>query len=164
MDTRTNSMQAVAHLNFRSDHKAHPEEILVVTVSRLDTWIKLESLIRTIDAVRELRRTLPLKFAIVGDGEGLSQLTDRASRVNAELDRVAVVMTGELADPRPAYSAADVVVGIGGSALRGMAFFKPVVVGKHGFAATTFTPETAAGFLYRGMYDHGASDNGALLA
>ena len=42
--------------------------------------------------------------------------------------RQVVLLTGEIADPRPAYAAADVVVGQGGSALRGMAFGKPLVV------------------------------------
>ena len=37
-------------------------------------------------------------------------------------------LAGEMLDPRPAYAAADVVLGMGGSALRGMAFGKPLVV------------------------------------
>jgi glycosyltransferase involved in cell wall biosynthesis len=164
VDTDSNAMSAVTLPNFRADHEIHPGEILVVTVSRLDTWIKSESLIRSIEAMRELGPGLPLKFAIVGDGEARAELTDRASRLNAKLGRPAVILTGELLDPRPAYAAADIVVGMGGSALRGMAFSKPVVVvGKHGFAAT-FTPETAADFLYRGMYGYGDGSNEPLVA
>ena len=49
--------------------------------------------------------------------------------------RQVVLLTGEIADPRSAYAAADVVVGQGGSALRGMAFGKPlIVVGEEGFS------------------------------
>jgi hypothetical protein len=58
------------------------------------------------------------------------------------------------------------VIGMGGSALRGMAFGKPVIiVGEQGFAAP-FTPETAESFLYRGIYGIGSSkprDNSALV-
>jgi len=81
------------------------------------------------------------------------------------LGRVAVVLTGALVDPRPAYAAADIVVGMGGSALRGMAFGKPVIiVGAQGFSVP-FTPETAESFYYKGIYGagDGSSDNARLV-
>src|SRR5947208_7908061 len=69
------------------------------------------------------------------------------------------MLAGSLIDPRPAYAVADIVIGMGGSALRGMAFGKPVViVGAKGFAAV-FGPETAESFYYKGMY--GVGDGGA---
>lgn len=62
-----------------------------------------------------------------------------------------MVLTGALLDPRLAYAAADIVVGMGGSALRGMAFGKPVViVGEKGFSAP-LTPETAESFYFKGI-------------
>jgi hypothetical protein len=81
------------------------------------------------------------------------------------LARHAVVLTGELIDPRPAYAAADIFVGMGSSALRAMAFGKPVVVvGARGFSAT-FSPKTAEYFYYKGIYGigDGVSDNARLL-
>ena len=84
--------------------------------------MKGEGLHRTIDAVRTLGRDLPLRFVIVGDGTARIELERRANEVNTELGRSAVVLTGPLLDPRPAYASADIVVGMGGSALRGMAF------------------------------------------
>jgi hypothetical protein len=62
---------------------------------------------------------------------------------------------GALLDPRPAYAAADVVVGMGGSALRGMAFGKPVIVVGEAAFASTLTPATASSFLFNGIYGQG---------
>ena len=60
----------------------------------------------------------------------------------------------------PAYAAADVVVGMGGSALRGMAFAKPViVVGEKNFAEV-FDQDTAQGFYDRGIYGLGDGSRG----
>ena len=78
-----------------------------------------------------------------------------ASETNAELGRSAVVFTGALLDPRAAYAAADIVVGIGSSALRGMAFAKPViVVGEQGFSVPLM-PETENFLYYKGLYGIG---------
>jgi hypothetical protein len=66
-----------------------------------------------------------------------------------------VVVVGELLDPRPAYAAADIVIGMGGSALRGAAFAKPViVVGERGFSAP-LNERTAQSFYYNGIYGIG---------
>lgn len=72
---------------------------------------------------------------MVGAGPSLEPLRAAAAAANAALGREAVLVPGQLADPRPAYQAADVVLGMGGSALRGLAFGKPVVV--HGAAGYT---------------------------
>jgi L-malate glycosyltransferase len=150
---------------FRRSQGLAPAEILIVTVSRLDNWIKAESLIRTIKVVKHLAKKLPIVFAIVGDGEARPELERLAAEANSEVGRRAVVLTGELLDPREAYAAADIVVGMGGSALRALAFAKPtVVVGKIGFARM-FSPESAALFLYQGMYGSGdGTDNELTLS
>jgi glycosyltransferase involved in cell wall biosynthesis len=103
---------------------------------------------------------------LVGDGERRRELQQLADSTNAELGRPAVILTGELLDPRPAYAAADLVVGMGSSALRAMAFGKPVVIaGERGFSAK-FTPESANCFYYKGMYGlgNGSPDNSQLIA
>jgi L-malate glycosyltransferase len=54
---------------------------------------------------------------------------------------------------------------MGGSALRGMAFAKPVViVGERGFSAA-FNPQTAPSFYHKGIYGigDGQSDNARLI-
>ena len=62
-------------------------------------------------------------------------------------------------DPRAAYAAADVVVGMGSSALRAMAHGKSVIVqGERGFART-FDEESSSFFLHAGFY--GIGDGGS---
>ena len=166
VDIHLNAPGVVDPQPFRERYGVRSDEITLVTVSRLANDLKTESLRRTMDAVRTLGRELPLKFVIVGDGDGRVELERLAGSVNAELGRNAVVLTGPLLDPRPAYAAADIVVGMGGSSLRGMAFGKPVIiVGKQGFSAP-FTSKTAESFLYKGMYGvgNGATENSRHVA
>jgi L-malate glycosyltransferase len=155
VDMHRNSPDAVDPAPFRKRYGIEDGDVTLTTVSRLAHWMKSESLLRTIDAVRTLGRDLPLRFVIVGDGTAQAKLQQRADEVNAELGRNAVILAGALLDPRPAYAAADVVVGMGGSALRGMAFGKPVIiVGERAFSAP-LTPKTATSFYYKGIYGVG---------
>jgi glycosyltransferase involved in cell wall biosynthesis len=152
VDVQRNAPGVVDPEPFRRQYGLKEGDITLVTVSRLAQFMKGESLLRTIEAVRELGRHLPLRFVIVGDGRARAELEHVADEVNLELGRRAVILTGELIDPRAAYAAADIVVGMGGSALRGMAFGKVVlIVGEQGFSAP-LTPETAESFYYRGIY------------
>lgn len=165
VDLEANARDAVDPLPFRLQHGLDDRLLNVVTVSRLDTWLKSESLIGSIDAVRRLGRDAPIRFIIVGDGAARAQLDELALRANAELGRKAVLLTGALLDPRPAYAAADIVIGMGGSALRAMSFSKPVIVaGALGFSAP-FNLQTAERFYYTGMYGVGTgTPAGPLLA
>jgi L-malate glycosyltransferase len=155
VDVHLNRPGAVDGRDFRKTIGVAAEEILIVTVSRLVKQLKSESLFRTIEAVRRLGVTLPLKLAIVGDGNARGELACAAEQANGELGRDAIVLTGEMLDPTTAYAGADVVVGMGGSALRGMAFSKPViVVGEGGFSAP-LTPSSGEWFLHHGLYGRG---------
>ena len=165
VDVHLNAPDAVDPRPFRKRFGISSGDLTIVTVSRLAGPMKSESLRRTVDAVRRLGHDLPLRFLIVGDGDFRSELERLATEANIELGRNAVMLTGELLDPRPAYAAADIIVGMGGSALRGMAFAKPVVVvGEKGFSAR-FTQETAEYFYYKGIYGLGncGSDNTQLV-
>ena len=166
IDASLNAPDAVDPQAFRERYGIENSDITLVTVSRLDTCMKGESLYRTINAVSTLGTELPLRFVIVGDGDARANLERLADKTNAKLGRTAVLLTGALVDPRPAYAAANIVIGMGGSALRGMAFGKPVIiVGVGGFSAP-FTPETADSFYYKGFYGvgDGNSDNACLVA
>jgi glycosyltransferase involved in cell wall biosynthesis len=155
VDVHHNAPNAVNPQPFREFYGLSDSDMTLVTVSRLDAVMKAESLVRTVDVVRRLGRDLPLRFVIVGDGDRRAELERMAVETNVELGRTAVVLTGALLDPRPAYAAADIVVGMGSSALRGMAFSKPVViVGEQGFAAP-FAPETAEFFYNKGIHGRG---------
>jgi glycosyltransferase involved in cell wall biosynthesis len=122
--------------------------------------MKSESLQRAIASVDTLADELPLRLLIAGDGVARGKLQGLADQVNSQKGRRVVILTGALMDPRCAYAAADIVIGMGGSALRGMAFSKAIIVaGEQGFSAP-FTPETAQKFYYEGIYGVGGSDPG----
>ena len=129
---------------------------LVVTVSRLALELKLDALVDAIDAVGKLGTELPqLTLLIVGEGPAGEALRARAEEVNRSLGRDAIRFTGALADPRPAYAAADLVLGMGGSSLRAMAIGKPVIVqGERGFSRV-FEPAWRDYFLRHGFWGVG---------
>lgn len=136
-----------------------PEEGLVISIiSRLGGF-KLESARTAIAAMDRTERSADRCLVIAGDGIGADELRARAHEVNERAGRRAVVMLGELADPRPVYAASDVVIGMGGSALRALAFGKAlVVVGAAGYSEL-FTPETSGEFLVQGFWGLGDGDH-----
>lgn len=155
VDVDANRPGAVDSRPFRQAHGLDGEDLNVVIVSRLVGWLKLEGLERSIDAVAGLTGSPSVKLVIVGGGPEFGRLSARASAVNARLGRDAVVLTGPLTDPRPAYAAADLVMGMGSSLLRGLAFAKPcIVLGEAGFSLP-FTPATSRQFLRHGFYGLG---------
>lgn len=130
-------------------------ELTVVIVSRIASLMKQEGIERAIDAVGSLGRSRQISLLVVGDGSAMDVIQERAARVNESLGRNVIVVTGAMNDPRPAYSAADIVVGMGSSVLRGMAFGKPaIVVGEQGFTLPV-TPDTMATFDRTGFYGVG---------
>lgn len=155
VDIHKNAPGAEDPERFKKQYGINGADFTLVTVSRLTDWMKGESLRRTIAAVSDLGKRFPLRFVVVGDGPARTDLERLARQTNQALMRHAVVLTGAMVDPRPAYAAADVVVGMGGSALRGMAFAKAViVVGERNFAEI-FNQDTAERFYYRGIYGLG---------
>lgn len=134
VDTRHNAPGVVSTADFRTHHQIDPDAFTVVCVSRLAAELKLEGLLAAIDVVDEIAACERIQLVIVGDGPRREEVAGKAEAANRRLGRVVVILTGELPDPRPAYAAADVCLGMGGSALRAMAFGQPVVVqGEMGF-------------------------------
>lgn len=130
-------------------------EFAVVTVSRLENWRKLEGLERAVEVVDRLAARRPVKLVIVGDGAARPRLQARADAVNAGHGREVVLLTGPMVDPRPAYAASDVMLGMGGSALRTMAFGKPLIVlGERGFSRV-FDERSSDQFVDEGYYGLG---------
>lgn len=131
------------------------DELLAVTVSRLALELKLDALVDAIDAAGELAAEFPLTLLVAGDGPAGEALRARAAEVNRRCGREVVRFAGALADPRPAYAAADLVLGMGGSSLRAMAFAKPVIVqGEAGFSKL-FEPDAYGYFLREGFWGIG---------
>lgn len=155
VDVRRNAPGAVPTSEFRRRFSLDPEALTVVCVTRLAAQLKLEGVLTAIDAVGALDEPRRAQLVIVGDGPSRAEVAERAERANASARRRAVVLTGELADPRPAYAAADICLGMGGSALRAMSFGRPLVVqGEKGFWSL-LTPESVKQFLWTGWYGVG---------
>jgi glycosyltransferase involved in cell wall biosynthesis len=137
---------------FRARFDLDDRLVTLATVCRLVPELKLEGVLMAIEVVGALAGELPLRLVVVGDGSARATVEEHAAKANAQAGRRAVVLTGELFDPRPAYAAADIVLGMGGSALRALAFGQPLVVqGEKGFWEL-LTPDSADLFLQQGWY------------
>lgn len=127
---------------------------LLVCVTRLARELKSEGIFTAIEVARAARGTDAFQLLIVGDGPERARVEAAAAEANAVRANT-VVLTGQLDDPRPAYAVADVCLGMGGSALRALAFGKPLIVqGEQGFFLP-LTPETVRTFRWQGWYGIG---------
>jgi glycosyltransferase involved in cell wall biosynthesis len=141
------------------------DELLVVSVSRLALELKLDALVDAIDATDLIAGEVPVTLLLVGDGPAAASLRARAEQVNRRWRREVVKLAGARLDPRPAYAAADLVVGMGSSALRAMAIAKPVVVQGEGGFSRVFERSSYDYFLRQGFWGVGdGSANAGRLA
>jgi glycosyltransferase involved in cell wall biosynthesis len=163
VDTDANT-PAQPTAGFREAFGLVDDQIDLVIVSRLVPELKLEGILTAIDVVAALAAELPLRLVIVGDGPSRGEVEQRAAAANAAAGRRIVVVTGQLDDPRPAYASADIALGMGGSALRSLAFGKPLIVqGERGFFEL-LTPESSPVFLSQGWYGVGGRGAEGLAA
>ncbi|QEW00812.1 glycosyltransferase family 4 protein [Microbacterium caowuchunii] len=136
--------------SFRARLGIRATDLLVVWVGRLSSTMKSPAVECLIDAMPLLRHP-DVVVAIVGGGDAEAHLMQRGDRVNAQLGRWAVRFAGSMADPRAAYAAADVSVGMGSSAARALAFGSPlVVVGEAGWSRRF--DEAGAADLFRDSF------------
>jgi hypothetical protein len=135
---------------------------LVVIVSRLARELKLEGILTAVAAVGELARTRDVRLLVIGDGPVRKEIEEAAAGVNAARGRDVALVMGQLDDPRGAYDAADVCIGMGGSALRALAFGTPLVVQGEGGFFEVLDRESAPTFLEQGWY--GVADRGPAAA
>jgi len=135
----------------------------LVIVCRLVSALKLEGLLAACDAVGELAASgIKVQLAVVGDGPARPAVEQAAAAANTRAGHRVVALAGQLGDPRPAYAAADVILGMGGSALRGLAFGKPLIVqGERGFWEL-LTPDSVHMFLRQGWYGLGIDTDGRI--
>ena len=147
---------------FRARWGIDSSRFTVVAVSRLAHELKLEGLLSAMEGVALVNQTIPTRLVIVGDGPAREAVRAKAQSINQTYGDGTVVLVGELTDPRVAYDVADVSIGMGGSALRALAFSKPLIVqGEQGFWKL-LTADSLPGFLWTGWYGMGeAASNGA---
>ena len=135
-----------------------PGVLDLVMVSRLAPELKAEGIREAIEVTGKIGGA---RFILVGDGPLRGHFERLAAEVNRDLGRDAVILCGAMQDPRPAYARADVVLGMGGSALKGLAFGKPVIVaGESGFWRLA-DRATMSGFSRTGWFGRGAGTSGA---
>lgn len=155
VDIASNRPGVVDGAGFRAELGIAPEELVVAMVCRLEAWAKLEGLRRAMIAVDDLAGSHRVRLLIVGEGTAREVVERHAVEVNRHHGREVVTLTGGMLDPRPAYEAADLMIGMGGSALRTMAFAVPlVVVGERGFSRV-LDETTLPMFLHAGWYGLG---------
>ncbi|QIX27859.1 glycosyltransferase [Nocardioides sp. JQ2195] len=135
-----------------------PGALRIVVVSRLVRELKLEGVLTAVRAVQELAAEQVVQLVVVGGGPELGTVRRAAASANAAAGRTVVLVPGESPDPRWAYGSADVCIGMGGSALRCLAFGKPLVVQGEGGFFELLTPETCPTFLAQGWYGRGSLD------
>jgi glycosyltransferase involved in cell wall biosynthesis len=155
INMREDDPAAVNGAAFRADLGVTADQTLLVVVSRLARWMKREGIARTIEVVGRLAADRDVVFAVVGDGDARHELEAMGTAVNRALGRQVVRFTGAMVDPRPAYAAADISLGMGTSIVRAMAFGVPgVVLGEEGFSAI-YDLATASQLGDQGFYGLG---------
>jgi len=128
----------------------------IVLVSRLSRSMKGLAVELALSAADVLANT-GLQLLVVGTGDAEADFRSMAEAINARNGRPVAVLAGPLGDPRPAYASADIIIGMGGSAARGLAFAKPLIVsGENGWFAQ-FTPETSQALFRNSFWSPEAS-------
>jgi glycosyltransferase involved in cell wall biosynthesis len=127
---------------FLRSHTLNPTNLRVVMVTRLDEEMKAFSVQTAIEAIGLMDRK-DVDLVVVGTGNAERRLGKIGDSVNLKMGRKAVVFTGPMADPREAYAAADVMIGMGGSAARTLSFGKPLIVAGEAGWFRLFTPATS---------------------
>ncbi|WP_037074892.1 glycosyltransferase family 4 protein [Rhizobium mesoamericanum] len=140
----------------RSRWGFHDDEIVVSVICRLTTDLeKVEGVLEAIDVVGSMASSFKLRLIVAGDGACKADVDTAAASVNCRHGREIITVTGELLEPDAVYEASDIVLGMGSSALKGMAFSKPLIVqGTAGFWRL-FDEQSMSLFLYQGLFGHG---------
>ncbi|HWI31345.1 MAG TPA: glycosyltransferase family 4 protein [Microbacterium sp.] len=133
------------------------DAFVVSVVGRLSAeHHKARGIADAIDRLTALPLAVPVIVLVAGDGDEADVVRAAAERANAG-GVVTVRMEGNVADPRGIYDAADVVFGMGGSALRAMAHGKPLIVqGREGFWQL-LSPASVDRFFLQGYFGIGPS-------
>lgn len=151
VDLEQDAPDPAAARRFREGLGPLGSRLLVVMVCRLDHAMKavpVEVAVRAMALLGDVGATL----LVVGSGKEAARLGALGDRVCAAAGAPLVHFAGAMADPSPAYAAADVGVGMGGSAARALAFGSPLVVlGEQGLAEP-FTPASASDLFRRSFW------------
>lgn len=164
VDTSRDVPSTTVRAEFRRKLGLGTDTIALVMVSRLTEEMKARGIADAIHAVDHLDDPR-IRLILVGTGDAEERLRAIAGAVNSRHGRTSIIFPGPLSDPRPAYDAADIVVGMGSSAGRGLAFGKPlVVVGEYGWSAIFREPDIDAIFRNSFWSSGEVADGAGLMA
>ncbi len=118
----------------RKEFGLKAEEPTLVYVSRMDESRAMVAR-QLIHITPKLVKEIPnLRVLIVGGGDVLDELLEKSKKVNKELGRECITMTGARTDINELVSVADVFIGVSRAALEAMAAGKTVIVaGNEGY-------------------------------
>jgi glycosyltransferase involved in cell wall biosynthesis len=162
VDLDADSPSAVSGEKFRASLGELGSRPLVAVVSRLALEMKSYPVEVAIRAMTHLTDTDAV-LVVVGSGSEEQRLREIGHGVNAMAGRTMVTFIGALADPRPVYAAADIMLGMGGSAARSLAFAAPLVVHGEGGTAELFDENSAASLFRRSFWSKQAEPDGAAV-
>ena len=152
---------------FTALHPCAEGTVRITVVSRLVPELKLEGILTAIAAMPLLMARLggdpPVRLTLVGDGPGRDQV-EHAVAALGERNATLVEVLGAFEDPRGAYDSADIMLGMGGSALRALAFAKPLVVQGEGGFFEPLTEHSLPVFLDQGFYGRAAMGSDQAVA
>lgn len=139
------------------------DQFVVAVVGRLSTeHQKGRGVVSAIDELRASILNRPITLLIAGSGDKEVEIRSAMERARSN-SMLSIRMEGNVLDPRNIYDAADVVFGMGSSAIRAMAHAKPLVVqGRDGFWEL-LTPETVDTFIAQGFFGEGPSGGPSLV-
>lgn len=110
------------------------DDTVIVYVSRLDESRSLvaKQLINIIPQADKLAKNL--KVLVVGGGDDFANVKAAAERVNSELGRECILLSGARTDINKLIAPADLFIGVSRAALEAMAAEKPVIIaGNEGY-------------------------------
>jgi len=142
VDTSRDNAAIIPTTAFIRSLALNPKNLRVVMITRLDEEMKASSVQTAIEALGLMDRN-DVDLVIVGTGTAEQRLRNLGDSVNLKMGRKAVVFAGSMADPREAYAAAHVMIGMGGSAARTLSFGKPLIVAGEAGWFRLFTPATS---------------------
>ncbi|MDQ0092644.1 glycosyl transferase family 1 [Paeniglutamicibacter psychrophenolicus] len=141
------------------------KEIVISAVSMLTTDLeKLQGILSAIAVVDRLAGTTPVRLLVAGDGEGAATVNERAEQVNLRHGRTVIQPVGFQLDPVPVYEAADIVLGMGSSAIKGLAHGKALIVQGEGGFWKVADETTVGGFMDKGWFGSNGAGARDLLA
>ena len=133
------------------------EQFVLSVVGRLSAeHQKARGIVAAIEDLTGSVLRQPVTLFVCGSGEEEGDVRRAAEHARSN-SMLTVRLEGDVLDARPVYDAADVVFGMGSSAIRAMSHAKPVIVqGIDGFWEL-LTPQSVGRFLYQGYFGQGVS-------